>query len=136
MAVAPDDLKAPVGPVDAKLFPGIASTALSDILAAYIANAEQEPAVLAAPADRQDPMVRSHALYQAFTAVYIRMSAEPMTVTVTEKGGHGYSVEQIKNMRALADKYLSDFNALIILPGTSRPGITPGSVSVPTSVRW
>jgi hypothetical protein len=59
-----------------------------------------------------------------------------MTVTVTEKGGHGYSVEQIRNMKELAAQYWAEYSGLIIVPGTVRPGPTPGTLSVPTSVAW
>jgi hypothetical protein len=136
MAVTPDLLLAPVGPITPLLFPGEGVNELTARVQQYLNNAAARPEVLAAPADRTDHMVTADALAVAFTDVYIRMSAQPMTLAVAEKGSHGYSNEQIRNMRDLAAKYRADFEALIILPGVTRPGITPGTRSVATSVQW
>ena len=136
MPVVATDLLAPTGPIDPSLFPGVASNVLSERLGVYIANAEQEGAVLVADASRQDAMVRAHAIWQAFTAVYIRMSTQPVTLAVHEKGSHTYSTEQIRNIRELAAQYRAEFDSLIVVPGTVRPGMTPGTMSVATDVQW
>lgn len=136
MPIIPDALLDPAGPVTPSLFPGEGVNELRVRLQQYIDNATAEEAVVAAPADRQDGMVRAHSLMQVFTAVYIRLSTEPLTVTVTEKGGHGYSAEQIRNMRDLAAKYRADYEGLIVPVGTIRPGLLPSTMNVPTSVEW
>jgi hypothetical protein len=136
MAVTPDSLMAPAGPVSPTLFPGVGDNELRESLSVYISTAQAHPAVVAAPGDRVDGMTRNYALYLAFQDVYIRMNTQPLTLTVADKGAHGYGIEQIRNIRDLMNKYLADFEALIIPVGTIRPGLTPGTISVPTDVRW
>lgn len=137
MAVTPDDLLSPNGPLDAVLFPGKQSNELATLVQAYITSAEQDGAVLVATADRKDGMTAALALSKAFNAVYIRMNAEPLSVNVgTEKGNHAYNIEQIRNVKDLASKYFADYEALIVLPGTTPVGLTPGTLAVPTTVRW
>jgi hypothetical protein len=137
MAILPAQLLAPEGPITPLLFPGEGVNELSARLQAYLDNAALRAEVVAAPAPAQDGLINAYALYTAFTDVYIRMSAQPLTITVTEKGGHGYSAEQIRNMKALATKYWDDFVSLqeVTVPLTS-PGISPGTRSVATDVRW
>lgn len=127
MAVIAEDLLEPNGPLNAKLFPGEQSNVLALRLAGYLTRAGNDPRVVAEPdATKQDPMTRALALYYAFTDVYVRMSAEPLTLSVTEKGSHGYSAEQIRNMRGLADRYYAEMLGLMtVSTTTTRPGTMP-----------
>lgn len=136
MAVLPDQLLAPEGPITPLLFPGEGVTELKVRLQAYIDNASLRPEVVSGDPARVDGMMIAYALYTAFTDVYIRLSAQPLTINVTEKGGHGYSAEQLRNFKALASKYWDDFVALQVVPGTVQPSRTPGTLSVGTDVRW
>lgn len=139
MAVVPAQLLAPSGPITPLLFPGEDTNALTSRLQAYIDNAGLRSEVIAAAGDvpRADNMIIAFALWTAFTDVYIRMSAQPLTINVTEKGGHGYNTEQLRNMKALAQKYWDDFVNLQIVPvPATTPGATPGTQSVSTDVRW
>lgn len=137
MAILPDDLRTPKGPADAALFPGEDTAAIDARLSAYIANAEVEPRIVAAPGGSQDGLVTNYALYQWFRDAHLLMVAKPLTVNVTEKGGHGYSNEQIKALAATRDGYWSAF--LGGLPVSTAPApapIHPGTRSVSTDVRW
>lgn len=138
MPLTPADLVSPLGPLDPKLFPGEDTNVLGDRLQAYIDNGYGDSRVEAMPPELQDGSVRAFALYQAFRDVHIRMLAQPLTVTITEKGGHIYSMEQITAMEKLRDKYLSDFEGgLIIVPPSITPApITPGTRSISTDIRW
>lgn len=138
MPVAPADLLAPKGPVTTTLFPGEGVPELTVRLQQYIDNGEADSRVAAMPADQQDALVRNYALYQVFRDVHIRMTAEPLTVSVTDKGGHGYSTEQIKSMKELRDRFLGDFEAGLVVEeaAPAPPPSFPGSISVPTNVRW
>lgn len=130
MAVVANDLLIPNGPVDAKLFPGLASTDLSVLIEGYILSGAQDPFVLVADPALKDRMTRLRALEYVFTAVYVRMSAEPVTVNVAEKGGHSYSTEQLRNIKAIAMQYRAEFESLIpaVTSGGSK-GPLPGTVS-------
>lgn len=114
MAVAPTDLIRPLGPVTPELFPGTPSNKLETDLAEYIARAEADERVVNEPnTAKTDRLVRALALYFIFDDVFIAMNARPLTVQVTEKGGHGYSTEQIRNTRAMRDGFLQEFTGLL-----------------------
>lgn len=133
MAITTASLLEPEGPITFKLFPGEQSNVLTVRLQGYIDRALLDSRVVAQPdPTKVDPMTRALALYYAFTDVYVRMSAEPMTLSVTEKGSHGYSAEQIRNMRGLADRYLAEM--IGFLPVSV--GIRPGTVAVPNKFGW
>lgn len=138
MPVVAADLLTPSGPLDPKMFPGEDETVLGERLDAYIGNGYNDTRVTAQPAEAQDALVRDFALYQAFRDVHIRMLVQPLQITVTEKGGHVYAMEQVTAMERLRDKYLADFEAeLVIVPIVRAPApITPGTRSVSTDVRW
>jgi hypothetical protein len=130
MAVTAADLKKPHGPITPELFPGVASNVLDANLEVYIDRATADSRIVAEPdTSKTDGLVRNFALYLAFNDAFIEMNAKPLTLSVTEKGGHGFSTEQIRNMRTLAEKYLSDFLALLTpKAGSARRG---GTVAVP-----
>ena len=137
MAVIGSDLLQPKGPVDMVLFPGQQSNIVTAMLDQYLTTAYADARVAAQTNPTiQDALARSWALYLTFDGVYTRMLAEPLSVTVTEKGGHGYSTEQIRGMAALRDKYLADFNAMILTPGAVPPSQMPGSYSVQNRVMF
>lgn len=137
MALTAEDLLQPKGPLDSKLFPGLESRDLATRLNQYLSNGYNDERV-AAQTDlaRKDQLARAYALYQAFGAVVIRLSAEPVSVSVTEKGGHAYSGDQIKNFKELAAKYYNDFLGLLVIEGSVPPTQLPGSVSVKNTVEW
>jgi hypothetical protein len=131
------DLMSPVGPITAALFPGEQSNVLEARLTQYLDNGYGDERVAAqTDQSRQDMLARAWALYQAFTDVYIRLSAEPTTLAVTEKGSHAYVAEQLRNFKALADKYLSDFNGLLIIPPAVPLQRIPPTMSLRNNVEW
>lgn len=138
MAVTSADLITPSGLIDFKMFPGEDRNQLTARLDQYIANGEGDQRVTVMPADAQDAPVTAFAYYQAFRDVAIRMALEPQTLTVQDKGSHGYGSDQRKIITDLRDKYLGDFESLVTVSAgtTAPPPITPGTRSVSTDVRW
>lgn len=135
MALTFEDLRTPAGPITQKLFPGTNKSALNAILAGYIVRAQADSRVMNEPDDaKKDPIARAMALHYAFTDVVVRMSAEPLTMTIAEKGSHGYSTEQIRNMRALADQFLAEAEGL--MTPTSTAVLATLNVHVPTRVTF
>lgn len=130
MALTADDLLQPKGPVSMVLFPGQQGNVVSDMLDEYLDAAYNDARVAAQTNPIKDALARAWSLYLVFDNVCIRMSAEPITVTVDGKGSHGYSREQIQAMERLRDKYLSDFNGMLLTPGAQPPSNLPGSYSV------
>lgn len=132
MAVTAADLKQPKGPVTPAMFPGVASNVLDANLEAYIDTAASD-ARIASDADqtKSDQRIRALALHFVFNDAFIEMNARPLQISQTEKGAHGYSMEQVRNMRALADKYFEEFLGLLT-PSTAsaRRG---GTTAIPTS---
>lgn len=139
MAVVPAQLLAPAGPVTPLFFPGEGVPELSTRLQAYIDNALLRAEIIAVAGDvpRADNMTVAFVLYTTYTDVYTRMSIEPMQVAVTEKGSHTYTAEQLRNIKALADKYWNDFVTLAELPVPKTiAGVIPPTQSISTDVRW
>ena len=120
--VTPANLLAPAGPIDPKLFPGLGSNEMTVLLQSYIDTASLQSAVVSAPATRVNGMVKAYALYLIFDAVYIRMSSEPLTLAVTEKGSHSYNMEQVRNMRGLSERYMTEYQNLVML--ATAPNLT------------
>jgi hypothetical protein len=130
MAVEAADLKPPKGPVAAALFPGVQSNVLDANLEAYIARAETDARITSEPdSTKTDGLVRALALHYVFNDAFIEMNLKPLTLQVAEKGGHGYSMEQVRNVRQLADKYLQEFLGLLT-PRTGTAG-KGGTKAVP-----
>jgi hypothetical protein len=135
MAVEAVDLIQPNGPVSNLLFPGVPSNVLEENLTIYLGRATVDPRIVSEPnADKTDSLVRALALHLVFQDAFIEMNARPLSVQQTEKGGHGFSTEQIRNMRALADKYLLEFMGLLTpKAGSAKKG---GTQAVKTKVTW
>jgi hypothetical protein len=137
MALTAVDLIQPKGPVDMALFPGLQSNVVSAIVDQYLTTAYNDERVAAqTDVNRKDMLAQAWALYLVFGTVYTRMLAEPLTVNLTDKGSHGYSTEQIRGMAGLRDKYLADFNGLILVPGALPPSQFPGSFSLRNRVEF
>lgn len=124
-ALDPRSLLAPNGPVTPELFPDVPSNVLYDNLFKYINRAFVDPRLTAETDTTKYPaMARALALYYVFWDVYIRMNAQPKTLTLSEKGGHGYDIQQINNMRALAEGYLAEFSGLMtVIPSAKQTGL-------------
>jgi hypothetical protein len=137
MPLVAADLVSPAGPVEGYLFPGEDSNVIEARLTGYIEAAYNDERVAAqTDATLQDKLAYPFVLGRVYDAVVTRLSAQPATVTVTEKGGHGYTSEQIKTFKELAQKYWSDFFALLVTPTAIQPSQFPGTRSVRATVEW
>lgn len=136
-SIGASDLLVPNGPVDSKLFPGLESNVLDDRLEGFITRAKEDPYVLVASADRKARMTLARALQYVFESVLVRMTAEPATVNITEKGSHNYTTAQLQSMKDLATRYRLEFESLIVatthVAGNSQ---LPGSRSAGITVQW
>lgn len=131
------DLIEPTGPLTTTLFPGDDAHALSTRAEAYIAAAAGDSrvaAIIAADASKADAATRAYALWRAYTAAWQRMSLEPITVNVQEKGSHGYSTAQLANIKALADGYVADLEAMVPAPTTE--SVPLGTTAVANQFTW
>lgn len=130
MAVAAADLKNPKGPVTPAMFPGVMSNVLDANLELYIDRAEADQRIIGdSDQSKTDVRVRALALYYVFHDVYVDMNAKPLQLAQTDKGSHGFSVEQIRNMRVLAEGYLEEF--LGLLTPTAGSAILGRTTAVP-----
>jgi hypothetical protein len=132
MAITAADLKQPKGPITPAMFPGVASNVLDANLEIYIDTATADSRITADPdQSKTDQRVRALALYSVFNDAFIEANAKPLTLTQSEKGGHGYSIEQVRNWRRLADGFLVEFLGLLTpSAGSARRG---GTVAVSNS---
>jgi hypothetical protein len=123
--MTPADLRLPAGPVTQDLFPGEQGNVTDVKLQGYLDRAYGDSRLTSDPATgRYDRMARALALHFIFFDVFVRMSAQPANLTVAEKGGHGYDMEQIENMRTISDQYLAEFTGLLT-PATNANTGTP-----------
>jgi hypothetical protein len=106
-------------------------------LLVYINKGAGDPRITSMPADLRDGLITNYALYQAFRDAHLLMVTKPLTVNVAEKGGHGFSNEQIKSLAASRDQYLAAFNnGLVIEAAPAAPPKIPPTQAVSTDVRW
>lgn len=117
MALVATDLITPNGPLSLVLFPNIDAKALETKVGVFLTHAYNDPRVAAVTESddsdqalaKEERMAKALALYAAYSEVYQRMVAEPLTVNVAEKGGHGYSTAQIAAMKDIRDGYRDAF---------------------------
>ncbi len=120
MGLTADNLRVPNGPITQVLFPGKTIEEVDDDLLGYIERAKSDSRVANEPdAARKTPITKALALSFVFSDIFIRLNAEPLNVNLTDKGGHGYSMEQIQNFEVLAEKYLDEAVALLTPISTS-----------------
>lgn len=114
MSLDKSDLRVPKGPITQVLFPGKATDEVDSDLQGYITRAENDSRVMNEPdALRKDPITKALALSFIFSDIFIRLNAEPLNVDISDKGSHGYSMEQIQNFEVLAEKYLNEAVSLL-----------------------
>jgi len=110
--------------------------AAESVIGEYVDAAYREPRVAALTAvTARDTAARSFSYYRVYSDAYQAMLDRPATLTVTEKGGHAYSSEQLKGMKALVDQYLAEFEDLVA-PDVEAIAATPRKVAVRTFVSF
>ena len=143
MAVTPDDLLAPSGPVEAELFPdegdGLVGTDLYERLESYIAQAvtkiTDSGVVLADP----DPATTAWALHLTFQAAYIGFLARPASdnTYVSVLGAESHAKDQRDALKALADLYAQEYEGIIIeVPVENATPRGVPSRTVPLEFEW
>lgn len=89
------------------------------VIGEYLDAAYDEPRVAslanttASEIARHDHAARAFTYYRVYSDAYQAMLDRPASLTVTEKGGHAYSSEQLKGMKALVDAALAEFEGLV-----------------------
>lgn len=139
MAVIPDDLLSPLGPVEEELFPGEevdgdtpGTTLLEERLTSYIAQAVAKIAGIAFP--DADEATKAWALHLTFNAAHILLVARPSVdnAQVPVLGSEAFAKDQRERLLELANEYLDDYTALLVtVPTTNAPtGIPTRSTSI------
>lgn len=135
MAVVVADLTSPTGELDRTvLFPGDDASAFTARLTAYIAQGVTEATAESIAAGDVDAAVTAWAYYRAYDAVYQRLAASPLSVTLSDQGGSSYGASQAGHFKALAEAKLAEFEGLAE-PTTTEPS-TPVSRSRPNVAVW
>lgn len=135
MAVAAADLKSPAGEIEgAVLWPGETDSQVTARLSAYVADGETQAAEIAAGS--RDAAVKAWAYYRAYMAVYMRLTAEPSTVTVNDQATVSMLVTQIQNWKDLADAKLASFTDLLDSATETEPTATQPTVAARTVFTW
>lgn len=106
--------------------------AAESVIGEYVHAAYEEPRVAALTAGAtQDTAARAFSYYRVYSDAYQAMLDRPASLTVTEKGGHAYSSEQLRGMKALVDQYLAEFED-VVAPDVDAIAATPRKVAVRT----
>lgn len=110
MAVTAPDLLAPKGEIEPDLFPSEvegegAPLALLDRLKAYLEDEEAQ--------NVPDKAAKAWAYHRAYHAVYLSMSANPIQADQEGQGSSGYSADQAKRFKALAEEKLAQYKGLV-----------------------
>lgn len=128
----PHELLAPHGPLSPTLFPKTPENVLAISVEHWLNTAYAQSAVADETNETlKNRMAKAYALYLAFTSVADRMAGEPLDVSVTEKGSHGYDMKQIEYMQQRAASYLDEFNGLVPVPTFDA---LPGSGTIRTYI--
>lgn len=123
MAVAPNDLRAPKGKVEASLFPGEASAALDERLQAYIDDGAAKSSALTGAA--KDAATKAWAYHRAFDAVFIRLANQPQSVSLADQGSKSYGAKQAEYFKQLAEQYGDEFSMLVVGTATVESALPP-----------
>ena len=133
MAVTVSDVTSPVGELDAALlFPHEDEAALTTRITAYIAQGVTEAADVAS-AD-QDAAVTQWVYYRAYDAVWQRLAAQPISLTLSDQGSKTFGAAQADRFRALADAKRAAFDAYLAPTQLTEP--TAVSRARPIQTVW
>lgn len=124
MAISPEDLIVPEGPVEPDLFPGEHSEPDSRLIVrlnGYITQAEVKAATYTFAPAAEDVAVRAYSLYLTFRAAYTlsltRPAEDDMQTSVL--GRTVFTEDQRKGLKEEADKYLNEFDLLASAAGAT-----------------
>lgn len=136
MAITGQDLISPAGEVEEALFPGEDSASITARLDAYVTEAYQRINAAAPGMEEEDKdrAAEDWAYHRVYTAVYLRLSAEPAQASLDDQGSRSYLISQIQNFRNMAHDRLQAFHGRMetVMGGAS----LPPSGAVPINFTW
>lgn len=136
MPVAASELRAPKGDIEDSLFPGESSTAISARLQGYLDEGYVKAAAENVLAAKQDAAAKAWAYHRAYRAIYVRLTANPSSISLNDQGSSSFLVTQIENMKQLADSALAVFWELVPEEvKVAREEIQPSS-ALATRITW
>lgn len=131
-----EQLIAPAGEIERAMFPDDDGDQLKARVTIWLNEATSRVAAVAAA--EVDNATRAYVNFRAFRAVYLRLSALPTSVSITDEGSHGYTADQAVRFGKLADEAYAEFIALVpsAAATVTREARQPGVVAVPTVITW
>lgn len=123
MAVEVEDFIGVGGYFDAaELWPGVEAEALSDRFQAWIDKAVTLPPVVAlATTALRDTAVTQRVMYRGWDNIYQFRLGNPASVTVDNKGSHGFTQGQIDAAKAERDAALAAYEDVVAKPPAGAP---------------
>jgi len=113
MAVLASDLLQPAGHLDAKLFPGLDSSAVTAALDAYIAEAVTRISDLGIDDDDADTYTKAWAYCRAYTRISERLLAVPSSASIEGEAARQYDIKQSEGFARIASQWCARADALV-----------------------
>lgn len=137
MALQLGQLIAPGGDIERAMFPDDSADQLNARVTTWLNEADSRTGDIT-DTDERDAANKAYVNYRAFRAVYLRLSAMPTSVSITDEGSHSYTAEQAVRFGKLADEAYAEFLEYVpeTVVGTATIAIQPGVVSCDTIVRF
>jgi hypothetical protein len=129
--IQPADFLAPQGDLEPDWFPD--EEDVSARLAGYINEAAVKASGLVD--EVLEAALVAWVYHRAYHSIWVRLSANPNSLTFADQGSRSYNQSQINSFRDLAREYLLEFNGYIA-ETPSQLTRAPRSTSVPNVYHW
>lgn len=139
MTLTADDLLEPKGELDATvLFPDAAPVDVKARLTSYLDTAADELGSAGVDSARVDRGARVYAYHRAYQALFLRLSANPTTKSLTDQGSLTYSMQQLVTFDTLSKQYRAEYDAILEsgLAPTQSSNVVAHTTTIPTQFTY
>ncbi len=138
MLLNPTDLLDPAGDILPEMFPqDNTPELLHERLAGYLSRAELMVAGSTLTGATLNAAIKAYTYYLAFNSVHVRLSTQPMSVTMVDAGSRARTQAQIDGFATRAAEYLARFEALVPVEAPAGSDAAPReSFSMKNQYAW
>lgn len=130
------DLRQPQGDISDDWFPLLDSAGIDTLLTAYLADGyERIPATIVSESE-QNRAARAWAMSRANRNVLSRLTNGPANFKLENEGQQSIIAEQIKTVRAQAERYEAEFAGIVDVPGSNDTADEVGQGAARNVIIW